>query len=90
MVTPEPESAFRSIPKPIAAPLETLSAGQARPNRSECTCRWGTFSLRRALSTAEVIAGGPQTYTSRSVMSGTRCAQALAARTAGCPPPCGR
>src|SRR3954451_19897788 len=27
--------------------------------------------LRRALSTAEVIAGGPQTYTSRSVMSGT-------------------
>jgi len=24
MVTPEPESAFRGFPKPIAAPLETL------------------------------------------------------------------
>lgn len=62
---------------------------QARLNCPACTCRLGTFSLRSPRSTAEVMAGGPHTYTSRSVMSETR-AWSCAARTAVPPHRSGR
>jgi hypothetical protein len=65
----------------VVVDLPWLITGRhARLNRSACTWARGTPSSRTLSRTASVIAGGPQTNTSRCRMSGTNAARLCGAK----------